>query len=275
MARIDLKHASVSFIVHGARKHPAEPGQAEDSDSQARVQFVRGRLFTHALRDLNISFVDGDRVGVIGRNGAGKTTLLRLITGILQPTSGRVIVDGGIAALISVSLGFDQKATGEQNVYRRGMLMGLSRQQIRERLPDIANFAELGEYMHLPVENYSAGMLTRLGFAVTTAVDADVVVMDEWIGAGDKRFLERGRRRLMNVIERSRIFVIASHNETLIKRLCNKALILDGGRIIAYGSTSLIDKADVIAERARERIAQQEGGRLEAGNVPMRQQELG
>jgi ABC-2 type transport system ATP-binding protein/lipopolysaccharide transport system ATP-binding protein len=155
---------------------------------------------------------------------------------VYEPNSGLVRREGKAVGLFDPSLGMDMEATGYQNIFLRGLLMGLSRAELREKTEDIAQFTELGEYLDMPVRAYSSGMLLRLAFAVSTCVVPDILLLDEWIGAGDARFLDKAQERLQGLIERSGILVLASHSEDIIRRLCNRAFLLEGGRLIASGT---------------------------------------
>jgi len=180
-----------------------------------------------ALNNITLDLKDGDRLGVMGPNGAGKSTLLRTLAGVYFPTSGTIEVQGRIASLIDISLGMDVEATGFENIRMRGIMMGLSLKQIKSMEEEIADFSGLGDFLHLPIRTYSTGMNMRLGFAVSTAVDADIILMDEWLSVGDSDFISKAQKRLDNFIKRSSILVVASHSEDLISRVANQVLRLD------------------------------------------------
>jgi lipopolysaccharide transport system ATP-binding protein len=163
----------------------------------------------------------------MGPNGAGKSTLLRTLAGVYFPTSGTIEVQGRIASLIDISLGMDVEATGFENIRMRGIMMGLSLKQIKSMEEEIADFSGLGDFLHLPIRTYSTGMNMRLGFAVSTAVDADIILMDEWLSVGDSEFIQKAEKRLENFIGRSSILVIASHSEDLIQKTTNQILRLE------------------------------------------------
>jgi ABC-2 type transport system ATP-binding protein len=189
-----------------------------------------------ALRDVSLSIQEGDRLGLIGHNGAGKSTLLKVLAGIYPPTAGHVRTKGQVVSTLNLSLGMSAEATGYENIVIRGLLLGMSRVEIERKIDEIAEFTELGEYLDLPVRIYSSGMQTRLAFATVTSMDADILLMDELIGTGDAAFMEKTRLRLDTFMSRSKIIVLASHSEAIIGKLCNKALLLEHGRVIAAGS---------------------------------------
>lgn len=189
----------------------------------------------NALHDINFSLKEGDRLGLIGHNGAGKSTLLKLLAGIYQPTSGSVDANGRIVSTLNISLGLELEATGYENIILRGLLLGMRRSEIDSKLREIAAFTELGEYLDMPVRIYSSGMATRLAFATVTAMDSDILLMDEVIGTGDASFMDKAEKRLNEFMNRSKIIVIASHSDYVIKKFCNKALLLEHGRIVEEG----------------------------------------
>lgn len=179
-----------------------------------------------ALRDLSLNLKSGDRLGVMGPNGAGKSTLLRVIAGIYAPTSGSIEVKGRIASLIDISLGMELEASGYENIRMRGVMMGLSLKQIKSLEEEIADFTELGPYLNMPIRSYSTGMHMRLGFAVSTAVPADILLMDEWLSVGDEAFKIKAEKRLEDYVNKSSILVLASHSKETIEKLTNLQLLL-------------------------------------------------
>ncbi|HEY8618102.1 ABC transporter ATP-binding protein [Phenylobacterium sp.] len=197
---------------------------------------VGGRLGQHhgstdvtALQNLNLELKAGDRLGLIGHNGSGKTTLLRALSGAYEPDEGQIEVRGRIAALLDLGLGIDPTATGYDNIRLRGRIAGLSSKEIEERMGEIAEFTGLGPFLAMPVKTYSAGMQARLAFAAATAVEADVLLMDEWIAVGDADFQKMAHKRLLKLVEHAGILVLASHDHEILRRYCNKVMRLEGG----------------------------------------------
>lgn len=188
-----------------------------------------------ALDDISFSIKEGDRLGLVGHNGAGKSTLLKVLAGIYKPTSGSVKVKGKVVSTLNISLGMEPEATGIENIVIRGLLMGMRRIEINKKIDEIAEFTELGEYLHIPVRIYSSGMLTRLAFATVTAMDSDILLMDEVIGTGDAAFMDKATKRLNEFMNRSKIIVLASHADDVIKKFCNKAILFEHGKIITEG----------------------------------------
>ncbi len=182
-----------------------------------------------AISDLNLKLRPGDRLGLIGHNGSGKTTLLRALSGAYEPDEGQIEVNGRIASLLDLSLGIDPSATGIDNIRLRGRIAGLSSREIEAKMDEIADFTGLGPFLAMPMKTYSAGMQARLAFAVATAVEADVLLMDEWIAVGDAQFKKLAHKRLLDLVERAGILVLASHEADLLRLYCNKVMRLDSG----------------------------------------------
>ena len=193
------------------------------------------RPCVRALDGVSLAFGHGDRVGLVGRNGAGKTTLLRVLAGVYEPTRGRVRRCGRVASLLNVSLGIDSDATGYENILVRGMFLGLTPDEVRGRMDEIAEFTELGDYLAMPVHTYSTGMRLRLAFAVCTCFGPEILLMDEWLGTGDRDFAEKAGRRIDDFVARAGILVLASQNADLLKRVCTEGVLLDAGKVKARG----------------------------------------
>jgi ABC-2 type transport system ATP-binding protein/lipopolysaccharide transport system ATP-binding protein len=189
-----------------------------------------------ALDDISFDALPGDRIGLIGRNGAGKSTLLRVISKIYRPTKGAMEIIGTVTPLLSLSLGMEPDATGYENVRIAGTLMGRSRDEIEGCIPDIREFTELGDFLMLPIRTYSAGMQMRLAFAIATSLVSDILVIDEIISAGDAFFFKKAQSRIEHMVAQSHIMFMASHSEQTIRQFCNKAMLLEQGQLVAFGS---------------------------------------
>ena len=202
-----------------------------------REKDKRGRMHIVVLDKLAFQINPGDRIGFVGRNGAGKSTLLKTLAGIYRPTSGSVKINGNISALFSKSLGFNSDATGMENILLYNTLMGIPKAEQESLVPEIADFSELGDFLYMPLRTYSAGMTMRLGFALSTAVKADILLIDEVFGAGDRHFQLKAQQRIERTMSESNTMVMASHSDQVISQFCNKALWLHGGCIRAFGPT--------------------------------------
>ena len=188
-----------------------------------------------ALDGIDLRIDHGDRVALIGRNGAGKSTLLRVLAGVYRPSAGIASIEGKVSPLFTAAPGMEPDDTGYENMVTCGLYLGMSRKEIRRKISDMAELTELGPYLSLPVRTYSTGMLMRLGFAIATALDPDILLLDEGLAVGDARFAERAMARMDQLIKRSSILVLASHSDGLIRQTCTKCVLMDRGTVIAYG----------------------------------------
>ena len=200
-----------------------------------RIMASAGRTNVLALDDVSFELNKGDRIALIGHNGSGKSTLLRVLAGIYHPTQGQVLVEGKIGAIFDQGYGLDAEATGRENIYLRGLALGMRTRDIDKRVEEIIDFAELGDFIELPMRTYSAGMSARLAFGVTTTISADVLLIDEGIGAGDAAFLEKANRRIGEMVERAGILVLGSHSTDLFKRTCNRGILMHHGKMLMNG----------------------------------------
>jgi ABC-type polysaccharide/polyol phosphate transport system ATPase subunit len=235
-SHVRLERFSIDFQIYQPSARLAKKAllQAAVGGLVGRSQ-DSGRVVLRALQEVTLDIPSGQRVALIGHNGAGKTTLLRAIAGIYGPTGGAISVTGAAVPLFDISLGIDAEATGYENILLRGLLMGLTRADIERKVEDIAEFSELGDYLHLPVRTYSSGMMLRLLFSIVTSVDAKILLMDEWLGAGDQEFIAKADRRMQDIIDRSHILMLASHNVELLQKLCNRGVVLQAGRLVFDG----------------------------------------
>lgn len=203
--------------------------------TQSKLGSIR---VVHALNDLSFKVQAGSSIGLIGRNGAGKSTLLKLLAGILEPTAGSIIRKGNITALLTINSGMENEFDGYQNIRRVGLLRGFSAEEITEMTPDIVEFAQIGDFISLPVRTYSAGMRMRLAFAIATVGTPDMLLIDEVFGAGDKWFVTNARKRISAMLERSKCIVLSSHSIGHIREFCTSCMYLERGKIRAFGDTT-------------------------------------
>lgn len=234
MAQIVLDRVGVQFPIHNANSRSLQL-QVLGMLGGRLIAEHRAAVFVEALKDISVRFEDGDRVGVVGHNGAGKTTLLRLLAGVYEPTAGRLKVEGRISSFTDIALGMDPEATGWANIVLRCVFMGMTFREARAASPAIAEFSELGEYLNLPVRTYSSGMFLRLAFAISTSIDPEIIIMDEMIGAGDARFITRARQRIAELLEKSRIMVLSSHEPSIMRAFCNRLIWLERGQVRRFG----------------------------------------
>jgi ABC-type polysaccharide/polyol phosphate transport system ATPase subunit len=243
MSLIQLENVGLRFQVRRC-------GRVSLKDYILHGMFRRSKKPTfdvQALENVNLSLSEGDRLGILGRNGAGKSTLLRLIGGIYPPTSGRRTVVGQISSLFDIALGFEGDANGWENIHYRGYLQGETPRSIRAKAQAIADFSELGNFINMPVRYYSAGMKVRLAFSIATAINPDILIVDEVLSAGDLAFQAKARDRIKSLMTNARIVVVVSHDLNSLSLLCDKAMWLDHGKTLMVGPTQ-----EVIAAYTQE-----------------------
>ncbi|HEX2558775.1 ABC transporter ATP-binding protein [Phenylobacterium sp.] len=226
---IKVSDLTLRFPVYGADAKSLKKYLAQVAVGGRLGSSLAGATEVTALSGINFQLKAGDRLGLIGHNGSGKTTLLRALSGAYEPDEGQIEIFGRIAALLDLQLGLDPSATGLDNIRLRGRIAGLSSKEIDGRLEEIAAFTGLGPFLAMPMKTYSAGMQARLAFAVSTSVEADVLLMDEWISVGDADFQKIAHQRLLGLVERAGILVLASHDIELLKLYCNKVMRMEGG----------------------------------------------
>jgi lipopolysaccharide transport system ATP-binding protein len=234
-ARIEVDNVSVWFpLYHGSSRSLKKMVVAAASGRLGQDQ--QQRVVVRALRDVHLTLEQGDRLGLVGNNGAGKTTLLRVLAGIYEPVIGRLRVQGSLNALLDPSLGMNMELTGRENILLRGLYNGLPKPMLPRLEADVAEFAELSDFLDLPVRIYSAGMVVRLGFALATAIKPQILLMDEWFLAGDAIFLEKAKHRLEEMVRGADILVLSSHQTEIIRDWCTRVLWLDQGQVRADGA---------------------------------------
>lgn len=193
-----------------------------------------------ALKNINIEINSGEVVGILGLNGAGKSTLLKVISGIIKPTKGKVVLSGSMAPLIELGAGFDIELTGKENIFLNGSLLGFSRKELEEKMESIVEFSELGEFIDVPLKNYSSGMYARLGFSIATIYNPDILIIDEVLSVGDFRFQEKSFNKIKEMISSGTTVLFVSHDIDKIKMLCEKVIWLEKGEIIKIGGAEQI-----------------------------------
>ena len=235
MANLDIDNVSVSFpLYHGESRSLKKTVFAAASGRLGEDR--KHRLVVEALRNVTFSVHTGDRLGFIGSNGAGKTTLLRTMAGIYEPVHGKITIDGAVTALLDPGQGMNFEMTGRENIRLRGLFNGYNEAQIAQLQADVAAFAGLEQFLELPVRTFSSGMVIRLGFALATAIKPQILLMDEWLLAGDAAFLDKARHRLETMVRGAEILVLSSHSADIIMQWCNRVIWMDGGQVKADGT---------------------------------------
>jgi lipopolysaccharide transport system ATP-binding protein len=232
MASISLQACSLNLPVYGTGNRSLKQMVMSAATGGRIASDSRQITVVEALKDISLEIRAGDRIGLLGHNGAGKTTLLRLLGGVYEPSGGAITIEGRVTSLIDVTLGMDFEATGYENILLRGLMLGISRPEIRGLTPEIAEFSGLGGYLSMPVRTYSSGMVLRVAFSIVTSVHPDILLMDEWLSVGDADFVKKAEERLKKLVDKASILVLASHNAKIIKDLCNVTVLLEHGRIV-------------------------------------------
>lgn len=213
------------------------------TSGSARFSAVEGDGVIHALKDINLNLKDGDRLAIVGHNGAGKSTLLKTIAGIYPVASGQLKVQGRISSLFEMATGFEMEATGWENILLRGLMLGETPTSMKNKMDEIAEFSELGNFLNVPVKYYSSGMFIRLAFSVSTSIQPEILLLDEVIGAGDAGFLLKAKKRMKDMTETANILVFVTHSMPSALDLCNQCIWLERGKIVHYGETKEVTSA--------------------------------
>jgi ABC-type polysaccharide/polyol phosphate transport system ATPase subunit len=232
---VSIRADDLSLVYRVRQKLTLRPRDRRLPQAGGTISGSGRTRFVTALDGVSFELGAGDRLGLVGGNGAGKTTLLKVLYGIYEPTGGRLAVDGQVDALFNINLGFRAEATGRRNIVLRGLINGWNREQIDARMEAIIAFSELGDFIDMPFKSYSQGMAARLAFSIATSFEPEILLMDEWIGAGDAEFQQKARRRMAEMAERAGIIVLASHNRELIRKTCNRSLELEKGKVKVTG----------------------------------------
>lgn len=226
---VDVNHVTMRYNISS---------QKVDNLKEYFIKFVKKEIMYNeflALNDVSFQLKHGDRLGILGLNGAGKSTLLKVIAGVQKPSEGSVKVRGKIVPLLELGAGFDKEYTGAENIYLYGTVLGYSKEFIREKYNEIVEFSELGDFINVPVKNYSSGMKSRLGFAIATVVQPDVLILDEVLAVGDAKFRKKCEAKIQSMFDSGVTVLFVSHSLAQVKRICNKGIILEHGQLIAAG----------------------------------------
>jgi len=234
---IKLEHISMQFNLSKEKV---------DSMKEYVIKYLKKDLKYDkfmALQDVSFTVNKGDRVGVLGLNGAGKSTLMKVIAGVFRPTEVTVEKRGTLAPMIELGAGFDKQYTGAENIFLYGAVLGHSRRFMEEKFDEIVEFSELGDFINVPLKNYSSGMRARLGFSIATVVKPDILILDEVLSVGDAKFKKKSEKKLLDMMDTGVTVLFVSHNLEQVTRICNKALILEKGKLVMYGDVKeVVDK---------------------------------
>ena len=246
MPLITLEHVDLQFRV-GAERHDTIKSALRHGLKRRSVE----ARTVHALKDVSLTIRSGERVGLIGHNGAGKSSLLKVMAGIYPPQRGVVDTQGHVCPLFEFVTGFEMEATGWENIRTRALLLGMSPKEIDQKIEGIARFSNLGEFLDIPVRHYSSGMFVRLAFATSTAVDPQILLLDEVMAAGDAAFIESARTRMNELMERANIVVFASHSLDVLPTFCDRTILLRHGQVVLDGPTAEVVRYYTTEESAR------------------------
>jgi ABC-2 type transport system ATP-binding protein/lipopolysaccharide transport system ATP-binding protein len=238
-----LRGVSVEFPIYSGGSRSLKKLLLNTTTQGNIARDARDRIAVQALTGIDLEINHGDRLALVGAKGAGKSTLLKVLAGIYAPSQGQIDACGRVSALLTASVGLNPEATGRENIINRGMYMDVHPREMRARIEEIAEFSELGYYIDMPVRTYSSGMMIRLCFAVATSLRPEILLMDEWLAAGDAAFLAKARTRMEGFVSGSSIMVLASHSMPLLREWCNRAVFLERGRIAAAGTVAEVEAA--------------------------------
>lgn len=240
MASISLKNVSVDIPIFNSQNRSLKKTMIGIATGGKIGLSKSGKTIVRCLDDVSFDVEEGERIGLIGHNGAGKSSLLRVLGRVYTPTTGEAYIEGSIGSLIDISLGIDQEATGIENIFLRSALLGIPKHRVVQELDNIVEFSELGDFIHLPVRTFSTGMHMRLAFAVSTMIQPDILLMDEWLSVGDQNFQKKAEKRLNSLIERSKVLIIASHSRSLIEKCCTRVIWLEHGKLFREGKPEIL-----------------------------------
>jgi ABC-type polysaccharide/polyol phosphate transport system ATPase subunit len=241
MAYISLNNADVVFAVYNSKTRSVRNQLI--SAIGGKINSIDHTTYIRALNKITVEVKEGERIGLIGHNGAGKTTLLKVLAGIYEPTGGTIQLEGHISSLTDITMGMDPELSGYDNIIMRCIFMGLSFKEAKNKVNEIIDFSELHEYIDLPTRTYSTGMYLRLAFSISTAITPDILIMDEMIGAGDAAFIHKARTRISDLIKRTKIMVLSSHDLQIMKDTCNRGIWMEKGQIRMDGNMTEVIEA--------------------------------
>lgn len=240
--KIDFDKKSDAIVFNNVSKRY----KLYKNDKHRFLGTIFGDIVSHkdkkVFSDLSFKIGKGESVGILGKNGAGKSTILKLITGVTFPTKGDIVVNGKVSALLELTTGFDNETTGRENIYFKSYLMGFTKKQVEEKIDEIIDFSELGEYIDQPIRTYSSGMKARLGFAISANIDPDILIIDEALSVGDAKFSKKCNLKVKEIQKSGATILFVSHSTNAIKSFCDKCMLLKNGELVTYGETDEVIK---------------------------------
>jgi ABC-type polysaccharide/polyol phosphate transport system ATPase subunit len=241
MACVEIKNVSLMYPIYGSNARSFKATLINKATG-GRLGQNSGSIVVEALKDVSFKLEKGDRLALIGHNGAGKSTLLKVLAHIYEPTKGFVNVKGRVNCLFDIMMGMDHELNGYENILLRGLILGLSKSEIRKIIPLVEEFSELGDFMKMPIKSYSSGMKVRLAFGIITNVFSEVLLIDEIVNVGDAKFIEKAKAQMKSLVHQSEFMVLSSHDTHVIREFCNKALWLEKGTVKFFGSVEEVFK---------------------------------
>ncbi len=242
MTNLELDNVSLSYPIYGANARSFK-ATLINLATGGRLNRDNGNIEVEALKNVSFKLEKGDRLALVGHNGAGKSTLLKVLAKIYEPTAGIVNVRGEINCLFDIMMGMEQELNGYENIMLRGLILGLSKTEIRKITPLIEEFSELGDFMKMPIKSYSSGMKVRLAFGIITNVFSEILLIDEIVNVGDAKFFEKARASMTRLVSQADFMVLSTHDTEIIKQFCNKALWLEKGVVKCFGTIESVLKA--------------------------------
>ncbi len=236
MATIELRNVTIEFPIYNVSSRMFKKRFLRLATGGRVLHDINQHVVVRSLSDVSLSIKDGDRIALIGHNGSGKSTMLRLLAKIYEPNHGQIKIEGRISAMLDLIQGLEPESSGRDNIFMRGIVLGLSRKEIKRQTNEIAELTGLGDFLNMPVRTYSSGMLARLAFAILTSVEPEILLIDEVFGTGDTAFIKKAQERMSSLLTQSNIVVMASHSEDIIRQFCNRALVLEGGCVKYIGA---------------------------------------
>lgn len=240
MALISFENVSVEFPIYTPRSRSVRRELARLVGGQVEVGIDGGLSVVRALQNVSLELKNGDRLGIIGDNGAGKSSLLRTMAGVYEPVRGKIDVEGRRSSLLDITLGIDSELSGYENIIMRSIIQGRTTREAKAAVDSIAEFTGLGQFLEFPVRTYSSGMQLRLAFAVSTAYQPDIILLDEMVGVGDAQFAAKAQERIVRMIDGASIMVLSSHDFTLLQRLCNRLVFMHRGEVVMLGGVDAV-----------------------------------